>query len=135
MTQRLRAFDPESDEWHWLEFQDDGEPLRHIVFSGDEPIVAGRTADRLEFRDRCGVAGDELYEAVYGAMTYTNLLDAQFPPDAEAVTAEDFDRVFGDARGHLRRRRITKDVSPREPVFAEPLKSRQGTCRVGAPSN
>ncbi|MBL0886215.1 hypothetical protein [Myceligenerans indicum] len=81
VTQRLRAFDPESDEWHWLEFEDDGEPLRHIVFSGDEPTVAGRTADRLALRDQFGIPGDELYEAVYGAMTYTNLLDAEFPPD------------------------------------------------------
>jgi hypothetical protein len=107
VTQRLRAFDPESGEWHWLEFEDDGEPLRHIVFSGDRPIVAGRIADRLECRDMFGIPGDEFYEAVYGAMTYTNLLDAQFPPDAVAVTAEEFDRVFGDAQGQLRRRRIT----------------------------
>jgi len=90
-----------------LEFEDEGEPLRHVVFSGDRPIVGGRTADRLELRHRFGVPGDELYEAVFGAMTYTNLLDAQFPADAASITAEEFDRAFRDAQSHLQQRRIT----------------------------
>lgn len=54
--------------------------------------------------DRFGPPGQALYETRYGLMTYANLTDSEFPPNAVDVTEAEFDATFDAAREYLRGR-------------------------------
>ncbi|MFI2366590.1 hypothetical protein [Promicromonospora sp. NPDC019610] len=83
--------------------------IRHVVLRGDEPIVAARTDELLATRDRAGLLGVQLYEAVHGVPA-EGVVDP--PSDAIPVRADEFDRVFRQARAFRNRARTTTGPFP-----------------------
>lgn len=97
MQQRFRAYWPDEEEWHWLELDDQGYATRHVVLRAGEPIVAARLDQVTALRDRAGLLGVQLYEAVYGVLA-EGVVEA--PTGAIPVEADEFDRVFCAAVDH-----------------------------------
>ncbi|MFD7308637.1 hypothetical protein [Promicromonospora sp. NPDC059942] len=109
MLQRFRAYWPDEDEWRWLELDDGGYVIRHVILRGGEPIVAARTDELLATRDRAGLLGVQLYEAVNGVPA-EGIVDP--PSDAIPVQADEFDRVFRQARASRNRTPTTTGPFP-----------------------
>ncbi|MFD2025054.1 hypothetical protein [Promicromonospora aerolata] len=97
MQRRFRAYWPDEDEWHWLELDDQGYAARHVVLRCGEPIVAARLDEMIALRDRAGLLGVQLYEAVYGVPA-EGLVEV--PAGAILVEADEFDHVFRKAINH-----------------------------------
>jgi hypothetical protein len=94
VQRRFRAYWPDEDEWHWLELDDQGYAARHVVLRCGEPIVAARLDEMIALRDRAGLLGVQLYEAVYGVPAEGIV---EVPAGAILVEADEFDHVFRKA--------------------------------------
>ena len=94
MQRRFRAYWPDEDEWHWFELDDQGYAARHVVLRSGEPILAARLDEVIALRDRAGLLGVQLYEAVYGVPAEGIV---EVPAGAIPVEADEFDHLFRKA--------------------------------------
>ncbi|MGW0840676.1 hypothetical protein ACWD26_11015 [Streptomyces sp. NPDC002787] len=130
MKRRFRFTDPDEDTWYWFEVGRDGRALRQVVFEGAReippvPEVLGQRApdtfegmpggaavaaeqDQLALiRERFGLIGAQLHEAVYGVLDEDPVGE---PPDAVPVTEAQFERAW---RVAVRDRHFTRyDTGP-----------------------
>lgn len=97
MISRFRAYWPDEDEWHWLELDDEGYAARQVVLRAGEPTVAATLADLISLRDRAGLLGVQLYEAVYSAPAEGPV---EVPTEAVPVDLDEYDDVFRRALAH-----------------------------------
>ncbi|GAA2241318.1 hypothetical protein GCM10010413_49580 [Promicromonospora sukumoe] len=109
MLRRFRAYWADEDEWHWFELDDEGYASRHVVLRSGEPIVAARQDRLLDSRDRAGLLGVQLYEAVYGVLAEGVV---GTPPSAIPVEVDEFDHVFQAAENQRRFERTTTGPFP-----------------------
>lgn len=100
----FRHHDADDDVWFHYEVDDEGCVRRQVDLSGVdvEPVAAPSLDEVMHARDVGGADAVIAYEKRFGVLAEGCAPDGwRDQPDLEVITAEEFEQLWADARGHL----------------------------------
>ncbi|MEU6108240.1 hypothetical protein ABZ853_07485 [Streptomyces albidoflavus] len=100
MTTWFRTYYEDEDLWLYFEADEEGWAVRHIEIGGEDahPRTAASLKEVLHLRDHADLAAMTRYERRYGILADAPLDGWQDQPGAAEITAEEFERLWGEAR-------------------------------------
>jgi hypothetical protein len=100
MTMWIRAYDEARDLWQYFERDEEGWVLRQVDLRGDDgsPVTAASLEEVLRFQERADIDTMSRYEQRYGLVAEGRLTGWEEAPRAGTISAEEFERVWLDAR-------------------------------------
>ncbi|MGW4376262.1 hypothetical protein ACWEJ7_21655 [Streptomyces albidoflavus] len=100
MTTWFRTYYEDEDLWLYFEADEEGWAARHIEIRGKDarPTTAASLKEVLHLRDHADLAAMTRYERRYGILADAPLDCWQDQPGAAEITAEEFERLWGEAR-------------------------------------
>lgn len=100
MTTWFRTYYEDEDLWLYFETDEEGWAARHIEIGGEDarPRTAASLQEVLHLRDHADLAAMTRYERRYGILADAPLDGWQDQPGAAEITAEEFERLWGEAR-------------------------------------
>ncbi|MGW6855975.1 hypothetical protein [Streptomyces xanthophaeus] len=103
MTTWFRTYYEDEDLWLYFEADDEGWAARHIEVRGKDsrPVTAASSEEVLYVRDHADGAAMGCYERQYGVLAEGVLDGWQDQPQAAELSAEEFERLWVEARGFL----------------------------------
>ncbi|MFE6844625.1 hypothetical protein [Streptomyces sp. NPDC057686] len=103
MTMWIRTYDEALDLWQYFEGDEEGWVLRQVNVRGDDgtPVTAASLEEVLRYQERADIATMSRYEQRYGLVAEGRLRGWEDAPHAGAISAEEFERVWLDARRTL----------------------------------
>ncbi|MFB7669762.1 hypothetical protein ACFC1R_38745 [Kitasatospora sp. NPDC056138] len=103
MTTWFRTYDEGEDLWLYFETDDEGWPLRQIEVRGEDarPVVAASLREVLHSCDDADRAAMSRYERQYGVLAEGPMDGWQDQPQAAEIPAEEFERLWAEARRAL----------------------------------
>ncbi|KOT63017.1 MULTISPECIES: hypothetical protein [Streptomyces] len=103
---RFRMYYEDEDLWLYFETDEEGWAARHIEIRGKDarPVTAASLDEVLHLRDHADVPAMLRYEHRYGVLAEGSLDGWQGQPHAAELTAEEFDRLWTEARRALEAR-------------------------------
>ncbi|MFD9880994.1 hypothetical protein ACFWZT_05980 [Streptomyces alboflavus] len=103
MTTWFRAYYEDEDLWLHFEADDEGWATRQVEVRGQDsrPVTAASRAEVLHLRDHAGPAAMGRYERQYGILAEGPLDGWQDQPRAAEISAEEFERLWAEARQAL----------------------------------
>ncbi|MEV8537258.1 hypothetical protein [Streptomyces sp. NPDC051211] len=103
MVMWIRAYDEAQGLWQYFESDEAGWVLRQVDLRGDDgtPLTAASLEEVLRFQERADIATMSRYEQRYGLVAEGRLTGWEETSLAGAISAEEFERVWLDARRTL----------------------------------
>ncbi|MFJ8013503.1 hypothetical protein [Streptomyces sp. NPDC096339] len=103
MAMWIRAHDEDRGLWQYFEGDDEGWVLRQVELRDDDgaPVTAASLEEVLHYQERADIATMSRYEQRYGLVAEGRLTGWEDAPRAGAIPAEEFERVWLDARRTL----------------------------------
>ncbi|AKJ11722.1 hypothetical protein ABB07_17260 [Streptomyces incarnatus] len=103
MTMWIRVYDEASDLWQYFESDEEGRVLRQVEVRGADgtPVTAAALEEVLRYEERADVAVMSRYEQRYGLVAEGRLTAWEEAARAGAISAEEFERVWLEARRTL----------------------------------
>ncbi|MFE6834994.1 hypothetical protein ACFVFI_09165 [Streptomyces sp. NPDC057705] len=100
MVMWIRTYDEALDLWQYFEGDDEGWVLRQVDLRGDDgtPMTAASLEEVLRYQERADIDTMSRYEQRYGLVAEGKLMGWEEAPRADAISAEEFERVWLDAR-------------------------------------
>ncbi|MEL7992254.1 hypothetical protein ACWGR3_23735 [Streptomyces albidoflavus] len=100
MTTWFRTYYEDEDLWLYLEADEEGWVVRHMEIGGKDgrPRTAASLQEVLHLRDHADLAAMTRYEQQYGILADAPLDGWQDQPGAAEITAEEFERLWAQAR-------------------------------------
>ncbi|WP_413758552.1 hypothetical protein [Streptomyces sp. MMBL 11-3] len=103
MATWFRTYYEDEDLWLYFEADDQGGAARQVEVRGQDarPVTAASLEEVLHLRDHADLAAMSRYERQYGVLA-EGLLDSwQDQPQAVEISAEEFERLWVEARRAL----------------------------------
>ncbi|MEU6485903.1 hypothetical protein [Streptomyces sp. NPDC046887] len=104
MAIRFRTYHEDEDLWLYFEADDEGWAVRQVEVRGEDgrPVAAASLEEVLRVRDHGDLAAMCRYEKRYGVLAEAPVADGwQGRPEAAEVSAEEFERLWAEARRAL----------------------------------
>ncbi|MFI5628991.1 hypothetical protein ACIA8E_06340 [Streptomyces sp. NPDC051664] len=103
MTTWFRTYFEDEDLWQYFEADDEGWAVRHVDVQGStsRPVTAASLEEVLHLRDHADLAAMGRYERQYGVLAEGTLDGWQEAPHASEISAEEFERLWAEARRTL----------------------------------
>ncbi|KLI97972.1 hypothetical protein [Streptomyces sp. KE1] len=99
-TTWFRTYYEDEDLWLCFEADEESWAVRHMEIGGKDgrPRTAASLQEVLHLRDHADLAAMTRYEQRYGILADAPLDGWQDQPGATELTAEEFERLWGEAR-------------------------------------
>ena len=103
MVKWIRTYDEAQDLWQYFEGDEQGQILRQVDVRGADgtPLTAASLEEGLRLQERADIATMSRYEQRYGRVAEASLTTWADSPHAEAISAEEFEGAWLDARRAL----------------------------------
>jgi hypothetical protein len=103
MTTWFRTYYEDEDLWLYFEADDEGWAARQVEVRGQDsrPVTAASLEEVLHLRDHADLAAMFRYERQYGVLAEGPMDGWQDQPQAAEITAEEFERLWTEARRAL----------------------------------
>ncbi|MFW6724579.1 hypothetical protein ACHZ98_31425 [Streptomyces sp. MAR4 CNY-716] len=103
MTVRFRTYYEDEDLWLSFEADDEAWAARQVEIraADSRPVTAACLAEVVHLRDHADLAAMGRYERRYGVLAEGSLGGWETRPGAAEVSAEEFERLWADARRAL----------------------------------
>ncbi|MER5666620.1 hypothetical protein [Streptomyces mirabilis] len=103
MVMWFRTYDLPRDLWQHFEGDEEGRVLRQVDLRGDDgtPVVAASLEEVLRLQERADIPTMSRYEQRYGLVSEGRTMGWEEALRADAISAEEFERVWLDARRTL----------------------------------
>jgi hypothetical protein len=103
VTVRFRTYYEDEDLWLYFEADDEGWAARQVEIraADSRPVTAASLAEVVHLRDHADLAAMGRYERRYGVLAEGSLDGWETQPGAAEVSAEEFERLWADARRAL----------------------------------
>lgn len=103
MTTWFRAYDEDENLWLCFEVDDEGWATRQVDVRGADaqPVTAASLDDVRQLRDHADLAALGRYERQFGVLSEGSLEGWQGRPQAAGIPAEEFERLWAEARQAL----------------------------------
>ncbi|MFB6620430.1 hypothetical protein ACIGFK_13880 [Streptomyces sp. NPDC085524] len=103
MAMWIRTHDEDRGLWQYFEGDEEGRVLRQVGLRDDDgtPVTAASLDEVLRFQERADIATMSRYEQRYGLVAEGRLTGWETTPGAGAIPAEEFERVWLEARRSL----------------------------------
>lgn len=99
----IRAYDEDQDLWQYFEGDEEGRVTRQVDLLGEDgtPVAAASLEEVLRFQERSDITVMIRYRQRYGAIAEGRITGREGPGHAGEISAEEFERVWLDARRTL----------------------------------
>lgn len=99
----IRAYDEDQDLWQYFEGDEEGWVTRQVDLRGGDgtAVTAASLEEVLRFQERSDIAAMSRYQQRYGVIAEGRLTAWEGAPRAGRISAEEFERVWLDARRTL----------------------------------
>ncbi|HZG04675.1 MAG TPA: hypothetical protein VE546_14075 [Streptomyces sp.] len=99
----FRTYCEDEDLWLYFEAGDEGRAARQAEVRGEDsqPVTAASPAEVVHVRDRAGLAAMGRCERQYGVLAEGPVDGRQDQPRAAEICAEEFERLWTEARRTL----------------------------------
>ncbi len=103
MVMWIRTYDEARDLWQHFEGDEAGSVLRQVDLRGDDgtPVLAASLEEILRLQERADIPTVSRYEQRYGRVFEGRITGWEKALGADAISAEEFERVWLDARRTL----------------------------------
>ncbi|MFJ9869913.1 hypothetical protein [Streptomyces sp. NPDC101165] len=103
MVMWIRTYDESLDLWQYFEGDEEGWVLRQVDLRGEDgtPVTAASLEEVLRYQERAEIAVMSRYEQRYGLVAEGRLTGWEAAPRAGTISAEEFERVWLEARRTL----------------------------------
>ncbi|WP_327748094.1 hypothetical protein [Streptomyces europaeiscabiei] len=103
MATWFRTYYEDEDLWLYFEANDEGWAARQVEVRRQDsrPVTAASLEEVLHLRDHAGLAAMFRYERQYGVLAEGPMDGWQDQPQAAEISAEEFDRLWAEARRAL----------------------------------
>ncbi|MEU9787575.1 hypothetical protein AB0H92_42620 [Streptomyces phaeochromogenes] len=103
MVMWIRMYDEGRDLWQHFEGDGQGWVLRQVDLRGDDgaPVVAVSLEEILRLQERADIPTMSRYEQRYGLVSEGRIVGWEEGLRADAISAEEFEKVWLDARRTL----------------------------------
>jgi hypothetical protein len=103
MTSWFRTYYEDEDLWLYFEADDESWAVRQVEVrrADSKPVTAASLEEVLHLRDHADLAAMGRYERQYGVLAEGSLDGWQDQPHANEIPAEEFERLWAEARQTL----------------------------------
>ncbi|MBB6119684.1 hypothetical protein [Nocardiopsis algeriensis] len=103
MKSWFRTYDEDEGLWRYFETDGEGWAVRQVEIreADSVPVTAASLKEVLRLRDHGGLGAMNRYERRYGVLAEGGLDGWQEQPQADGISAEEFDRLWDRARRAL----------------------------------
>lgn len=103
MVMWIRTYDEARCLWQYFESDEEGWVIRQVDLRGDDgtPVTAASLEEVLRLQERSDIATMSRYEQRYGLLAEGRLTGWEESPRAGAISADEFERTWLDARRTL----------------------------------